>query len=314
MARDDVFRVLVVDDDPDVRFVTARVLQRQGYSVRTAEDGRVALRLVREHRPHLVVLDVIMDDLDGIATCRRIKEELDDPPLVLLSSNLRVHEQDRVDGLQSGADGYLPRPVSNAELRAQVGAFERIWRAGRVRQQRSRTTERDRWIVELEREHQLRAEVEADLVRLTTLVEEQQQKLADRAVALRVLIDEMRDERKQLEESVAHNLRTRIQPLLRRLVEGQGPLAEDVLQLLDQQLDQLSAPLGARLDDPALGLSGREKEVCGLVHAGRSSKEIAALLRVSVNTISSHRRRIRKKLGLEERASLEAALRELERD
>ncbi len=313
MARDDLFRVLVVDDDPDVRHITARVLQRQGYLVHTAEDGRAALRLVREHRPHLVVLDVVMDDLDGLDTCRRIKQGQDDPPLVVLASNLRVEEKDRVDGLQCGADGYLTRPVSNVELRAHVAAFERIWRASQVREERRGTTERDRWIVQLEREHQLRAEMEVDLVRLTELVEEQQQKLSERALALRVLTDHMRDERRELEEAVAHNLRTRIQPLLRRLVDGSGPLAEDPLVALDEQLKQLSEAFSARLDDPALGLTPREKEVCALVHAGRSSKEIAGLLGVSVNTVSSHRRRIRRKLHLEERASLEEALGALER-
>ena len=118
--------VLVVDDNDDARFATARVLARNGLSVVDASDGESALAVIIDLRPRLVLLDVILRDESGFDILRHIRglPELDEMSVVLLSS-MRTSIFDRTHGLNSGADGYLVRPIDNDELVARVRAHLR---------------------------------------------------------------------------------------------------------------------------------------------------------------------------------------------
>lgn len=111
--------VLVVDDDPHLREVVSYALSRAGFGVRTARDGLEALREVDRKAPDLVVLDVLMPELDGLETCRRLRAK-GRLPIVFLSS--RDEEIDRVLGLEMGGDDYLTKPFSPRELVSRVKA------------------------------------------------------------------------------------------------------------------------------------------------------------------------------------------------
>jgi DNA-binding response OmpR family regulator len=119
-------RVLVIDDDADVRGLVAELLGRAGLSVEQAEDGRSGLRALHKTPPDLVVLDVSMPDLDGWQTLERIRD-LSEVPILMLTA--RGDELDRVRGLQAGADDYVIKPFGRQELLARVQALLR--RAGR---------------------------------------------------------------------------------------------------------------------------------------------------------------------------------------
>jgi response regulator RpfG family c-di-GMP phosphodiesterase len=127
-------KILVADDDPEILFATARVIKTAGYQTYTADSGKAAMKAVNTIIPDLVLLDVVMPDAEGTDLCRRIKE---DPKLkgiyVLLTSGTRVESNQQADGLDSGADGYISRPLSNRELLARVNSMVRILRAERVR-------------------------------------------------------------------------------------------------------------------------------------------------------------------------------------
>jgi len=193
--------ILVVDDDPDMLAATCRQLERAGYRVARASGGAQALQMVQRERPLVVLLDVVMDDLDGVEVCRRIKlGHPDGPPLVVLASNKRTAPADRVRGFSLGADAYIARPITGAELVAQVEALERLALAFRRQEQRGR-------------------------------------------------------------------------------------------------------------DDPEAALTQREREICSLVLMGHQTKEISSLLHLSVHTVHTHRKRIRRKLGVKQRASLAQHLR-----
>jgi DNA-binding response OmpR family regulator len=114
--------VLVVDDETIVAEVVARYLTREGYLVRTASDGEEALRLAREVQPDLVVLDLMLPKLDGLEVCRRLQAE-GDVAIIMLTA--RGEETDRIVGLRLGADDYLVKPFSPAELVARVHAVLR---------------------------------------------------------------------------------------------------------------------------------------------------------------------------------------------
>jgi DNA-binding response OmpR family regulator len=115
-------KVLVVDDDDDVRSLLRQVLERAGLDTVEAENGRVGLRKFFDGRPDLVVLDVSMPELDGWQTLERIRE-LGDTPVLLLTAS--TGELDKVRGLNLGADDYLTKPFGNQELVARVQAILR---------------------------------------------------------------------------------------------------------------------------------------------------------------------------------------------
>ena len=119
-------RILVVDDEPKLAQGTARVLAQNGYATKVALSGAEALQLMPGYRPHLVLLDRAMAEIDGTEVCRRIKSDptLGDVMVIFLSGRL-IEKDDQVESLTLGADGYLVRPISNAELKARITAFVR---------------------------------------------------------------------------------------------------------------------------------------------------------------------------------------------
>jgi two-component system response regulator MprA len=114
--------VLIVDDDASIRASLRQALAYEGYRVTVAEDGRAALRVAAEQPPDVVILDVMMPGLDGIEVCRRLREASDIPVLMLTA---RDGVNDRVTGLDSGADDYLVKPFALDELFARLRALLR---------------------------------------------------------------------------------------------------------------------------------------------------------------------------------------------
>jgi DNA-binding response OmpR family regulator len=110
--------VLVVDDDPTVSDVVRRYLEQDGFRVRLAADGLAALAAVAAETPDLVVLDLMLGGIDGLEVCRRLRRELPDLPVVMLTA--LGEEADRVVGLEVGADDYVTKPFSVRELVLRV--------------------------------------------------------------------------------------------------------------------------------------------------------------------------------------------------
>ena len=109
--------VLVVDDEPIVRDVVVRYLERDGFETLTAPDGDTARTLIEESEPNLVVLDVMLPGTDGLSLCRWIRGR-SNLPVILLTA--RGEEADRIVGLELGADDYVTKPFSPRELAARV--------------------------------------------------------------------------------------------------------------------------------------------------------------------------------------------------
>jgi two-component system response regulator ResD len=116
--------VLVVDDEPTIGEVLARYLDRAGYEARIARDGRRALEMAAERRPDLVVLDLMLPGVDGLEVMRRLREANHGQMAVILLT-AKGEESDRVIGLRLGADDYVVKPFSPAELVARVDAVLR---------------------------------------------------------------------------------------------------------------------------------------------------------------------------------------------
>ena len=115
-------RILIIDDEPWVHEVLRAYLERDGFIVYGASDGRDGMQLAMTKRPDLVVLDLMLPDLSGEEICRRLRERSD---LAILMLTAKSSEDQRIDGLQLGADDYLTKPFSPRELVARVKAILR---------------------------------------------------------------------------------------------------------------------------------------------------------------------------------------------
>jgi len=117
------FNILVIEDDPVITEFLRTGLGYEGYEVATAGDAASGLRALREKPYDLVILDVMLPDIDGFETCRRLRRSGSDVPVLMLTVKKEV--SDRVEGLDSGADDYLTKPFSFAELLARIRALLR---------------------------------------------------------------------------------------------------------------------------------------------------------------------------------------------
>jgi two-component system alkaline phosphatase synthesis response regulator PhoP len=115
-------KILVVDDEANIIELVKFNLEREGYQVITANDGTIALELVRNEKPDLILLDIMLPGMDGLSVCRTInsKDETKGIPIIMLSA--RGEELDKVLGLEMGADDYITKPFSPRELVARVKA------------------------------------------------------------------------------------------------------------------------------------------------------------------------------------------------
>lgn len=117
--------ILAVDDDPDVLGTLSRALTREGYEVGRASSGMEALKMLAERRPDLVILDIIMPGLDGLAVCRKIRADNQYNNLAILFLTAKGRTDDVVAGLDAGGDDYVSKPFELAELTARVRALVR---------------------------------------------------------------------------------------------------------------------------------------------------------------------------------------------
>ncbi|MFJ3639634.1 response regulator transcription factor [Streptomyces sp. NPDC090108] len=120
-------RILVVEDDPTVAEVVAGYLARAGFTVERADDGPAALARAHAHWPDLVVLDLMLPGMDGLEVCRRLRERAPVPVVILTA---RGDEDDRILGLEVGADDYVTKPFSPRELVLRVTSVLRRTHAG----------------------------------------------------------------------------------------------------------------------------------------------------------------------------------------
>jgi len=114
------YKVLVVDDEDHIRRILKFQLEKHGYRVVCAENGEIALELMRREAPDLVILDIMMPKIDGFETCRRIRKNFQtaQTPIIMLTAKSEL--PDKIKGLQDGANDYLSKPYSNEELLLRV--------------------------------------------------------------------------------------------------------------------------------------------------------------------------------------------------
>lgn len=111
--------ILIIEDDETLQQTLVYNLEQEGYKVTAAFDGQTGLELARDHKPDLIVLDIMLPGLDGLSVCRILRREMD-VPIIMLTA--RSSEVDKIIGLDSGADDYITKPFSLGEFMARVRA------------------------------------------------------------------------------------------------------------------------------------------------------------------------------------------------
>jgi two-component system alkaline phosphatase synthesis response regulator PhoP len=114
--------VLIADDDPDILGLVSLRLEKEGYAVLTAENGRDAIEAVREHRPALAIVDMRMPEMDGLELIRQIRGDEESAAMKVIALSARVREANVAAAIDAGADEYVEKPFSPKKLAALVGA------------------------------------------------------------------------------------------------------------------------------------------------------------------------------------------------
>jgi two-component system response regulator VicR len=118
-------KILIVDDEKGIRKSLGDYLERQGFVTLLAEDGEIALKMARDEKPDIVVLDFQIPLLDGLEVCRKIRQETDRSTGIIMISGVRKESVDKIVGLELGADVYMTKPFEASELVAQIRALLR---------------------------------------------------------------------------------------------------------------------------------------------------------------------------------------------
>ena len=116
-----IYRILVVDDEPDVTELLKYKLEQEGYQCEVLNDPLVFISMARDFQPHLIILDIMMPELNGLQLCRiaRADQALQDVPVIFLTA--RGETEDRIKGLESGAEDYISKPFNTKELMLRIG-------------------------------------------------------------------------------------------------------------------------------------------------------------------------------------------------
>lgn len=314
--------ILVVDDHITNLKVAIGHLEAYSYEVLTARNGEAGLQRAAMAQPDLILLDVQMPDIDGFEVCKRLKANPTTATIPVIFMTVRSDTADKVMGLEAGAVDFVTKPVEAEELLARVRTHlqlrhlqERLEEevAARTAALTAEIEERKRQQAEKERLFETVRAQSDQLRNLTHLFLEAQQKRQEGVTQL--LNTQVKHELSLLCSNLeaAHHLianagihRDLAEPLTEQIEQ-----AKRVIEHLQQQAEQVHETLldatteqQRLLDSPLLELSTREREVLRLLVDGKSNAEIAELLTIARGTVSTYRRRIMDKLGVDDTPAL----------
>jgi len=258
--------IMAVDDNPDSLKLLSDILSEQGFQVRQALNGRLALAAVKQQPPDLFILDIRMPEMDGFELCRQLKDNVTtcNVPVIFISG--LNDSTDKVKAFDLGGQDYITKPFEDTEVLARV---------------------------------KLHLEVSSMRKNLEDMVQRRTIKLEESNTALKVLLEHRSSEREKFEENVLSHIRSLVSPYLERLKNTDlDSQQSSLLDIVEANLLEITSQFSGTLYSSSLGLTRREMEVAALIKTGKTNAEIAVLINISEHSVSFHRQNLRKKLGL----------------
>ncbi|MCW5201362.1 response regulator transcription factor [Desulfobulbus sp. US4] len=268
--------VLIVDDDPFGIIQLQTLLKDSGYELVTASDGASAVEIARRRSPDIILLDIIMPEMDGYETCRRLKGngKSEDIPIIFLSG---LHStEEKINAFEAGGVDYITKPFSEKEVLIRLRTHLTLHRLNKCLM------------------HELESRDEE--------LQNTESKVQDVNAALKVLLSAIEEEKKELAERVHFKAEKLILPKVRELTVEEDPEKKEALfQTIEQIFQELTKPFVPGGVELGKTLSPAELQIVNLIKQGKASKEISDICNISISTIASHRKTIRKKLNITNR-------------
>ena len=286
-------KILIVDDEVVVTSQLEALLTSVGYSVvGVAFSSEEAVSMARETEPDLILMDIFMEGkTSGINAAQKIKDELN-IPIIFISGYAEeelVSKAKEVEPL-----GYLLKPFQANQVTTSIEvALHKFKMDKKFKEAYDR----------LEKEFLERNE---ELIKAYETIKERQQELEIRSLeleetnaVLKILLERREEDKRELEEKVLGNVKTLVDPYLRKLRETDlSPTQNIFLQILESNLKDLTAPFLRNLAMKYTGLTPKEVQVAALVKDGKNTKQIAELIDTTVRAVEFHRHSLRDKLEL----------------
>jgi DNA-binding NarL/FixJ family response regulator len=259
------------------------------------ENGADALRVATsQNPPDLILLDIIMPAMGGYEVCKRLKANRRTANIPVIFISGKSGEDDEAQGLRLGAVDYITKPFSPSIVKARVRTHLEL----KKYHNHLEDLVKERNIKLIEANKRLRKEIHERKEAETSLLV-QSQHLEEVNTALKVLLKQREDDKRALEEAVVSNVKELIYPYIERLKEYRSrENQKTLLGILEANLNNIVSPFISKISSKILNFTPMEIKVANLVREGRTNKEIADLLFLSINTILVHRHHIRTKLGI----------------
>ena len=286
-------RILIVDDEVIITSQLEALLTSVGYSVvGVAFSSEEAVPMARETKPDLILMDIFMEEMSsGINAAQKIKDELNIPVIFIsgYSEEELVSKAKQVEPL-----GYLLKPFQANQVTTSIEVALHKFKIDREFKEAHDSLEKQF----LERNEELISAYET--------IKERQQELEIRTLeleetngVLKILIERREADKRELEEKVLANVKTLVDPYLRKLRENDlSPTQNIYLQILESNLADITAPFLRNLAMKYTGLTPKEVQVAVLVKDGKNTKQIAQIIDTTVRAVEFHRHSLRDKLNL----------------
>lgn len=273
--------ILIVDDTPVNISVLGESLSHD-YQVFIATSGNDALKQIERISPDLILLDIVMPKMDGYEVCRRLKEKKKSSKIPIIFITAKSTLEDESKGLELGAVDYIRKPFNLAIVKSRIHTHLSLQKA--------------RYSAE-----KLVAERTGELLKT-------QRNLQETNTALEVLLRRRDREKLEFENEIMSNVNKLVRPYLEKLESViSAEKYKVILQAAIMNLNEIVDPFSRGYLASLAQLTPAEMQVANFIKMGKTSKEIASFLDISLRTVEVHRSRIRKKLGLTKRT---ASLRE----
>lgn len=310
-------KILIVDDDIEIRRLLKTKLTEAGYEIVTAANGSEAVEKLGTQNVDVIISDILMPVMDGFQLCWHVKS---DPvhkkiPFVFYTATYKEKEDEEL-AFKLGASAFILKPIkpgrfveiikriiSDEETAATQPTTPLYDDLGVLKLYNSRLIAKlEKKTMDLENNLTVIRKIEKSLRTQKNDLDVKTRELQEANAALRALLRQRDEDKKELEDSILFNLRKLIEPIFNQLKNTRlSPPQRECLDLLEIHLNDIISPFTRRLSAEYLNLTPTELKVATHIKYGKTSKEIAQLMNLSVKTIESYRKMIRKKLGLTNR-------------